>query len=40
VFKHEKQALQAVVVNDGLHLHAVVLVPPCWCRGSPGWGPA
>ncbi len=27
VFKHQKQALEAVVVNDGLHLHAVVLVP-------------
>jgi hypothetical protein len=23
----QKQALEAVVVNDGLHLHAVVLVP-------------
>lgn len=25
--KHEKQALSDVVINDGLHVHAVVLIP-------------
>ena len=28
VFKHRKQALRDVTINDGQHVHAVVLTPP------------
>lgn len=29
VFKHAKQALYDVAINDGLHLHGIHLQPPC-----------
>lgn len=31
MFKHDKQSLRDVVVDDGLHVHGVAFVPP-WAR--------
>ena len=28
VYKHKKDGLDAVTINDGLHFHAIVLIPP------------